>query len=83
MLRRDIEKHEQVNSVQHNRLMLLAFKEQRQAMASLKDQLRPTLSDHESIVLRVKYDVLIGKEPFVPRLFHLPHRFLYTLKVSL
>ena len=67
--RRDIEKHEQDHSVQHNRLLLLAFKEQRQAHASLQDQLLP---DSERIVLRVKHDVLTGKEPFVPRFTHLP-----------
>ena len=71
MLRNEIDKHEQDQSVQHNRLLLLAFKEQRQAILSMKDQVVP---DTERIVLRVKYDVLTGKEPIVPRFAHLPSR---------
>ena len=74
MLQRDIGKHERFHSVQHNRLLLLAFKEQRQVIASMKDHMMP---DTEKIVLRVKHDVLAGKEPFVPRFAGEPYR-LYS-----
>ena len=72
MLRRDIEKHEQDQSVQHNRLLLLAFKEQRQVIAPMKNQVVP---DSERIVLRVKYDMLTGKDAnFVPQKAAYPSR---------
>ena len=64
MLRREIEKHKHDQCVKHNDLMLTAFKEQRQAMESMKDHVMPNV---EKIVLRVKHDVLIGKEPIVTR----------------
>ena len=69
MLRIHIEKHENDHATQHNRLLLKTVKEQRQAIDSMKDHVMPNT---EKIVLRIKHDVLTGKEPFVPRFAHLP-----------
>jgi hypothetical protein len=64
MIRKNIDKHEDEECKRHNRLLLRTIMEQRQAITSLKDQLLP---DSERIVLRVKQDMLTGKESFVPR----------------
>ena len=77
MLRNEIDKHEDDECKKHNRLLLKNAQEQRQVIASLKDQLLPILSEGESIVFRVKHDVLIGKEPIVPRYMKFPTR-LYS-----
>ena len=74
MLRNEIDEHEDDECKRHNRLLLRTVKEQHQAIASLKDQLLP---DSERIVLRVKHDVLTGKESFVPRFADRPGR-LYS-----
>ena len=69
MLRNEIEKHEDDQMKQHNRLLLKTVKEQRQAIDSMKDHVMPNT---EKIVLRIKHDVLTGKEPFAHRLGHHP-----------
>lgn len=74
MLRRDIENHKRDQSVKHNDLLLKAFKEQRQSIDSVTDHVMPNV---EKIVLRVKHDVLTGKEPFVPKFAGNPTRLYY------
>ena len=69
MRRKEIEQHEDAQSKQHNRLLLKAFKGQRQAIDSVKDHVLPNT---EKIVFRTKFDLLTGKEPFVPRFGHQP-----------
>ena len=74
MLRKEIEQHEDAQMKRHNRLLLKGFKEQRQAIDSMKDHV---MQNTEKIVFHVKYDLLTGKEPFVPRFSHHPSR-LYS-----